>query len=113
MSDLPPSPSTHLAAASLPQYPWWVLPGLAAMVIGIFGGALAATCFMANDTLRTQMFTAAAVGFSSALGYFFGSSAGSQKKDDLTAASMLKKDDTIATNTVALASSAPVPQDRK
>lgn len=106
MSDVPPIvPPVPVS----PPYPWWVLPGLAAMILFIFGGALAATCFMDNDTLRTQMFTGAFGLATAAVAYFFGSSAGSQKKDDAAAVSMLKKDETIATNTAALAASVPAP----
>jgi hypothetical protein len=78
--------------------PWWVLPALACMAQVIFAGALAASCFLGDNTLRTQMFTGALTLATAAAQYFFGSSAGSQKKDD-----------TIAANSVALASSAPIP----
>ncbi len=74
------------AEPSLAHAPWWMLPGLGAMVLVIFAGALVASCFMNNDTLRTQMFAIAGAGFTTALGFFFGSSAGSQKKDDALAA---------------------------
>lgn len=74
-----------------PQNPWWVLPGLAGMILFIFGGALVASCFLGNDTLRTTMFTAAITITTAAVSYYFGSSAGSQKKDDTLAQ--------VATNT--------------
>lgn len=77
-----------------PQNPWWVLPGLAAVILTIFGGALAASCFMDNDTLRTTMFTASVTITTAAVSYYFGSSAGSQKKDELlsNAVSLQNKD---------------------
>lgn len=55
------------------------------MILIIFGGALTASCFMDNDTLRTTMFTASVTITTAAVGYYFGSSAGSQKKDDTLA----------------------------
>lgn len=64
------------------QAPWWVLPGLAAVVLAIFSGALVASLFVGNETLQTTMFTAAVAMAGTAVGYFFGSSAGSAKKDD-------------------------------
>ncbi len=77
--------------------PWWVLPGLAALVLMVFAGALAASCFVGDGTLRTTMFTAAVTLATGACGYYFGSSAGSQKKDE-----------TIAAANAALAQSTPV-----
>ena len=87
--------------------PWWVLPGLAAMILTIFGGALVASCFIGNDTLQTQMFTGAFGLATAAVAYFFGSSKGSQDKDATMAASTAKKDDTIQANSAALAVSTP------
>jgi hypothetical protein len=77
-------------AEPLPGFPWWVLPGLAGMVLIIFAGALAASCVLQDDTLRTQMFTGAYGLATMSVGYFFGSSAGSAKKDDAIAASAAK-----------------------
>ena len=77
---IPPSPS--YAQELIVRAPWWMLPSLGVFVLLIFAGALTASCFMDNDTLRTQMFAIAGAGFTTALGFFFGSSAGSQKKDD-------------------------------
>ena len=71
-----------------PRAPWWMLPGLAALLLAIFAGALAASCFLGNDTLRTQMFTGALTLATGAAGFFFGSSNGSQKKDDTNAVAM-------------------------
>lgn len=70
--------------------PWWVLPALAGMVLVIFAGALGASCFMDDTTLRTAMFQSAAAGFTTALGFYFGSSSGSQKKDDVIANNISK-----------------------
>jgi hypothetical protein len=56
------------------------------MTLGIFAGALTASCFVGDTTLRTTMFTAAVTITSQAVGYYFGSSAGSSKKDETIAA---------------------------
>lgn len=77
--------------------PWWVLPGLAGVILVIFAGALVASCFVGDGTLRTAMFTAAVTLATTAGGFYFGSSNGSQRKDD-----------TIAAANVALAQSTPV-----
>ena len=89
---------TSAAAALTPaqHLPWWVLPGLATLLLLIFAGALVASCYLDDKTLRTQMFTGALTLATGAAGYFFGSSAGSQKKDDQ-----------IARSTAALAVSTP------
>jgi hypothetical protein len=68
--------------------PWWVMPGLGAMVLVIFAGAVAASCFVADNTLRTTMFTATITMAAAVIAYYWGSSAGSQKKDDVIAASV-------------------------
>lgn len=85
---LPPPviPPGSLPDIVLQRGPWWMVPGIATLVIAVFAGALLASCFMDNDTLRTQMFAIAGAGFTTVLGYLFGSSAGSQKKDDMAAA---------------------------
>ena len=69
-------------APIVPPLPWWILPSIAALVLVIFAGALAASCFLDDNTLRTQMFTGAYGLATGAVGYYFGSSAGSAKKDD-------------------------------
>jgi hypothetical protein len=66
--------------------PWWVLPGLAAGVLLIFAGALVASCFFDDATLKTQMFTAASALGTMVVGYFFGSSEGSRRKDEAVVA---------------------------
>lgn len=88
-------------------FPWWVLPGLALAVLVIFAGALAASCILTDDTLRTQMFTGAYGLATLSVGYFFGSSAGSTKKDDAIAATAIKANETIADQGKALAATAP------
>jgi len=80
----------------MPQLPWYALPSLAVMVMTIFAGALVASIFTHNETLQTQMFTGAYTLAAMAAGYFFGSSAGSAKKDDALAEGAAKKDETIA-----------------
>jgi len=87
MSDITPAPP--LAAR--------VMPVIALVVLAIFAAALAASCFLGNDTLRTQMFTGALTLATGVAGYYFGSSAGSAKKDD-----------TIAASSAALATSTPI-----
>jgi hypothetical protein len=82
MPDDSPSPSI---------LPWYILPGLAALVLVIFAAALVASLFLKNETLQTQMFTGAYGLATMAVGYFFGSSAGSAKKDDAAAADSAKK----------------------
>jgi len=76
--------------------PWYILPSLATIVLIIFGGALVASLFLKNETLQTQMFTGAYGLATMAVGYFFGSSAGSAKKDDAAAADSLRKTDALA-----------------
>jgi hypothetical protein len=91
-----------------PSLPWWVLPGLAQSVLMVFAGALAASCFLVNETLRTQMFTGSLTLAATAGGYFFQSSNGSQRKDDVAAATSVKQAETIAAQGAALAVSTPV-----
>lgn len=89
------------APQPLANLPWWVMPGLAAIVLAIFAGALIASCFLADNTLRTQMFTGAFGLATAVVAYFFGSSVGEKRKDDAAAVDSAKKTD-------ALASSAPL-----
>ena len=84
------------ALTPVQHMPWWILPSLALLILLIFAGALVASCFVGDSTLRTTMFTAAVTLATGAVGYYFGSSAGSQKKDDQ-----------IARSTAALAVSTP------
>lgn len=99
MSDTSPVPTVPPVAVT-PPTPWWVRPGLAALMLVIFGAATAAACFLGNETLLTTMFTATVTMTGLAIGFFFNSSASSDKKDD-----------TIAANTAALAASSPsIPQ---
>jgi len=81
-------------------FPWWVLPGLAFFALVAFA-AVAAASFMTNDaTLRTQTANTWSNIAIAVVAYWFGSSAGSAKKDDAAAADSAKK-------TEALAGSAP------
>jgi hypothetical protein len=77
------------------------------MVLTIFAGALAASCVLQDDTLRTQMFTGAYGLATMSVGYFFGSSAGSAKKDDAIAASAAKPAVLTTTRTEAAAPGDP------
>jgi hypothetical protein len=61
--------------------PWWALPALAAAVLGIFGGALIFTCFSDDSNLRIVLFTGALNLATMVVGYYFGSSNSSAKKD--------------------------------
>jgi hypothetical protein len=79
MSDQSSAPLSSVSLAK--DTPWWVLPGLALVILLIFAGALGAACKLGNDTLLTQMFTATVSLVMMAVGYFFGSSAGSAAKD--------------------------------
>ena len=65
--------------------PWWVVPSLAAGVLLIFAGALVASFIWADSTLRTTMATGALALATSAGGFYWGSSASSQKKDETIA----------------------------
>lgn len=68
-----------------PKMPWWVLPGLGAMVLAGFFGALIGSCFIGNDTLQTTMFTAQVTMAAGVVGFYFGSSSSSRRKDDALA----------------------------
>jgi len=78
------------------ETPWWIVPGIAALSLMIFAGAVIASCFVGDTTLRTTMMTGALQLGMLAAGFYFGSSSSSQKKDD-----------TIAAGQAALATSAP------
>lgn len=88
--------------------PWWVLPALAGVVLLVFAGVAAAS-FMTNDaTLRTQAANTWANLAIAVVAYWYGSSAGSSKKDDALAATSAKQNETIAAQGAALATSTPV-----
>ena len=88
--------------------PWWVLPALAGVVLLVFA-AVAAASFMTNDaTLRTQTANTWSNLAIAVVAYWYGSSAGSSKKDDALAATSMKQNETIADQGKALAASAPV-----
>lgn len=81
---LPPIVAT---APTVPQQqmPWWVLPGLAGVVLLIFAGTTVAAFMGSNETLRTTMATAAIGLTTTAAGFFFQSSIGSKDKSDTLA----------------------------
>jgi hypothetical protein len=110
MTDGYTGPDRRQSASPQPLagFPWWVLPGLALTVLVIFAGALAASVLLDDNTLRTQMFTGAYGLATLSVGYFFGSSAGSTKKDEAIVATAIKANETIADQGKALAGSAPV-----
>lgn len=95
-----PNPATSTAPAATPtselRPPWWTLPALAVIAEAIFAGALVASCFLEDTTLRTTMFTGALTQATLAAQFYFGSSVGSQRKDE-----------TIAASNAALATSVP------
>lgn len=68
-----------------PQMPWWALPGLAAMIILTFDGTLIGVFVKGDPNLLIAMAQAVIQLAMLTLGYYFGSSAGSQKKDDTIA----------------------------
>ena len=83
---------------SSPPMPWWALPGLAVIVLLIFAGALVGS-FLIEDQAQRNILCGSAMNLAAlALGYFFGSSTGSERKDK-----------TIADATGALATSSPAP----
>jgi len=90
------------------QSPWWMLPVLAVVAESVFFTALV-MAFMGDDkTLLNVMCTASIAQAGGALAYFFMSSAGSAKKDDALAVTSTKQVETIAQQSSALATSAPV-----
>lgn len=79
--------------------PWWVKAGLGAFVLFLLGGALGLT-YATGDTSNRSILIGAIIALASSVGgYYFGSSDSSQKKDA-----------TIASQSAALATSAPLPQ---
>jgi hypothetical protein len=77
--------------------PWWVLPGLG-LVLVLSLDFVTGVAFLTGDaTLKPVLATGLLNLAAGAMGFFFGSSMGSAKKDD-----------TIAASSAALATSAPV-----
>ena len=68
--------------------PWWVLPTLAVIVMAIYTGALAASFFVQDTTLRNILFGGALSQATMVVSYYYGSSSGSAKKDDVIANKM-------------------------
>jgi len=110
MTDGYVGPDRRQGAAEPPgAYPWYVLPALAGFVLLVFA-AVAAASFLTNDaTLRTQTANTWSNLAIAVVAYWYGSSAGSSKKDDALAATSIKANETIAAQGAALATSAPVP----
>lgn len=79
--------------------PWWALPGLAVIILLIYAGGLVAVCFLNNDTLRTSYFGSVPVVVMTAINYFFGSSAGSEKKSDAIVSDSANKSAALALST--------------
>lgn len=90
------------------NYPWYVLPGLACFVLVVFAGVAAASFMTDDTTLRTQTANTWSNLAIAVVAYWYGSSAGSTKKDDALAATSIKQNETIAAQGQALAASAPV-----
>lgn len=71
----------------LPQpLPWWVMPCLGAMVLLLFGAGLIAAFAFGNETQQTTMLTATVTLATAVIAFYYGSSNGSQRKDDAIAA---------------------------
>ncbi len=68
------------SSAALPAYLLW---GFAAAVLFVFFCALGVSYFLADGTIRTVMFTGAYGLASQVVGFYFGSSHSSQKKDEV------------------------------
>jgi hypothetical protein len=80
-----PPKITFLAPPPRPV-PWWNLTFLATLLLLIYAGTIAsAIFFLKNDTLVTSLLGSVPVTVMAAINYFFGSSAGSAKKDDAQA----------------------------
>lgn len=73
-----PQPRIQFLVPPPKPAPWWMLPMLAALVMSIFAAGL----YLSTGDTRNAMLTAVQNFMLLALGYFFGSSAGSAKKDD-------------------------------
>lgn len=80
---------------------WWTKPALAVAIYALVAVALAVAVYTKNDSIMNIIVGAIIAEFARASGYFFGSSDSSQKKDD-----------TIATQSAALATSTPAHPER-
>jgi hypothetical protein len=111
MADALPVP-TQLPIPPLPTppLPWWALPGLAFAVLLSLDGVTFAAFYTGDNTLKpvlaTGMMTLAGV----AVGYFFQSSAGSAKKDDVSAADSAAKSAVLAVS-VPISGAVPEPSE--
>lgn len=96
-------------APKLPSaMPWFVLPLMGMTGEAIFVAGLVLSYRLENPTLFNVALGAAIAQAQMVVSYFFGSSSGSAKKDDAAVVSAIKKDETIAEQGKALATSAPV-----
>lgn len=76
--------------------PWWVVPGMAYTLLVAFIGVVILIVVRAEDKYEQIVLVALIALVTGATGYYFGSSAGSEKKDT-----------TIASTSAALATSTP------
>jgi hypothetical protein len=66
--------------------PWWTKPSIAAYALTIYGCAIAGSFFLTDTTLKNLMLGSAIGLATTVMNFYFGSSSGSQKKDDTIAA---------------------------
>jgi len=90
---LPPAPALAVPVTPLP---WWVVPVIALVVLIIYATVVLIFSMWGNDTQKTTALQSVLILGASISAFYFGSSAGSDKKDN-----------TIAANTAALATSSP------
>jgi hypothetical protein len=100
--------SPEYAAAVISRAPWWMLPTLGTFIILLFAATLFGAFWVKNEALILVLASAIMTSLGTVLGFFFGSSASSQKKDDTNALATAalavstppgeKSDATVATN---------------
>lgn len=79
MSDEVPQP----IPSAEPGRPWWGSPAVAIYALTIFLACLAIAYLKGSDNLLTILLGVAAANATTAVQYYLGSSAGSQRKDQL------------------------------
>lgn len=87
--------------------PWQAPIGVVTMLIALYGFIVAASFKFGDTTLQNLVCGAAIPLVGQGVQWLFGSSRGSEKKDETIARGSDKKDETIATNAAALATSTP------